>query len=81
MFYFPKLCFCNSLCYGLLIRLFLLDQNLVHCMHDIQFNSVHVIVAFCFSIQVYDQFVVFCSSIFCMISIEQFLCVFLYLLS
>jgi hypothetical protein len=24
----------------------------------------HVIVAFCFSIQVYDQFVVFCSSIF-----------------
>jgi hypothetical protein len=29
-------------------------------MHDIQSNSVHVIAAFCFSIQVYDQFVVCC---------------------
>jgi hypothetical protein len=58
----------------------LLDQTLLHCIHDIQFNSVHVIAAFCFSILKYDQLVI-CSSTFCMISIQQFLCVLLYLLS
>ncbi len=57
----------------------LLDQTLLHCMYDIQFKSVHVSAAFCFSTLKYDQLVI-CSSIFCMISIEQFLCVLLYLL-
>jgi hypothetical protein len=40
----------------------LLDQTLLHCMHDIQFNSVHVSAAFCVSILKYDQLI--CSYLF-----------------